>query len=223
MFKLSFAKWLTEARQRFAPGSQSDPRYRQSTRPDMKSSGLGVMGMDYNTRVSRGRSDEEKIKEALAKQHNIHIAPASQSADMYDKIDGFWNGQEAIQIKYRDADSANGRFDILYELIKPYDRNLPLSHQQPGRDVKSKAQAYVVLDPTGRMIYKIPTKMIKLLLQQAIREFGDGPLLNSFKASNGVELKPTNDPRDGTSKIISFISPQVFQGISERFPVNMQI
>lgn len=220
-----FIEWLiNEARLGYAPGSKSDPRMRNrfATNPDKQSGGLGIMGMNYQDRVARGRGVEEKIKEALYRQHKIQITPASQSADMYDKIDGFWNN-EPIQIKYRDRGSAGDRVDILYELIRPYNPNIPMDQQNPGRDVLSKAAYYVVLDPTGRMIYKVPTKMIKLLMRQTLRELGDRPLLKSFKGSNGVELRLTSDPSSGVQKIIGFLNPAIFTGIAEKYPVSIQI
>jgi len=179
--------------------------------------GKGLSGLDFNTRVMRGKNVEQKIKDALSSV-GIVIRPAGRNADMYDKIDGYLIDGSPVQIKYRDTG-----LDILFELIKPFDITSPLDNQPRGKDYRSKAVWFFILDPTGKTIYQIPTKSIRDLVDSTVKEIGGQPLFKPYTSGNGIQIRPVKDPSDGTPKVNAFIPPRAFQGIARKIPVNVEI
>lgn len=237
---LTFFEWLNEARrsnrQNYSrtyqrPSTQSKfvqtqrGGYVSDIKADQSRSGLGTTSMDYQTRVSRGKGVEEKIKNALA-DHGIAIVGSGDYqqdviGDIDLGIDGYWNGKQSVQIKYRDTGD-----DVLYELIKPHnisDSLMVQYNKNPGRDSRSEAEYYVVLNRTGDTIYKVPVKFLRVALQQAVREYGDKPLQRPWRSKAGISLNPTMDRRSGTPKVVAFIPPSLFQSVSQSYPVHIKI
>ena len=173
---------------------------------------MGISSMDFHTRVQRGKTVEERIKDVL-RANGFQVTDPTSAEDMYQKIDCFLDGQ-AAQIKYRDSGD-----DILYELIKPHDLGMSLQQNMklnPGRDFRGKAAYYVVLTRDGRKIYIIPVQHIKVVLMQAAKEYGNQALERPFKSSAGIEFKPLTDPADRRiTKVNAFIPPAVFAGIAQ--------
>lgn len=221
--------------------------------PDAASSGLGTTAMDYQTRVARGKGVEEKIKQALKDQHGIDIRDSKVGEertldrritdDVDEGIDGYWNGRDSVQIKYRDTGK-----DILFELIKPHRPEMPivskgeetpLGGQSPGRDYLSKANYYLVLLPnamrTAYTVLKVKTKWVKNLIMAATQElteprnmgkYPNGVLYKPYVASNGVTLNPTVDHRTGTPKVVAFVPIQSLKAlgdVSKEYPVSIQV
>jgi len=221
--------------------------------PDVSKTGLGTTAMDYNTRVARGKGVEEKIKQALKDQHGIEIRDSKVGEertldkritdDVDDGIDGYWNGRDSVQIKYRDTGK-----DILFELIKPHKAEMPilphsdekpLGGQSPGRDYISKAMYHVVLLPnaqrTAYSVLKVKSKHVRGLINRAINELGEprnvskypnGVLYRPFTSAMGITLNPTMDRRTGTAKVVAFVPVVALKALGEvtkEYPVNIAV
>lgn len=191
-------------------------------------SAIGTTGMDYNTRVSRGKYAEKKMKDALQTMHNINITGSGNEeddirGDVDRGIDGYWGGDrsQSVQLKYRDTGD-----DILFELIKPHDPFKPVAAQlstQPGRDWRGESVYYVVLSRDGRTIRKIKTADIKFILQMMLDRMGDMTLeTGQTHRFMGIELKAQEDRRSGVKKIVAYIPPNIIRG-GEEFPVNVNL
>jgi len=221
--------------------------------PDAASSGLGTTSMDYNTRVARGKGVEEKIKQAMKDQHGVEIRDSKVGEertldrrvidDVDEGIDGYWNGRDSVQIKYRDTGK-----DLLFELIKPHKAEMPilphsddkpLGGQSLGRDYISKATYYLVLLPnatrTAYTVLKVKTKWVKGLISKALselaeprnmRNYPNGVLYRPFVSQMGVTLNPTVDQRSGTPKVVAFVPVTALKSlgdVSKEYPVQLQV
>ena len=132
----SFGSWLSKNGTAKAPKIQPRPQSSNTaTTADIQQGGMGISSMDFHTRVQRGKTVEERIKDVL-RANGFQVTDPTSAEDMYQKIDCFLDGQ-AAQIKYRDSGD-----DILYELIKPHDLGMSLQQNMklnPGRDFRGKA------------------------------------------------------------------------------------
>lgn len=169
-------------------------------------------------RLSIGKNMGEKfIRDALA-QHGVNIVPVSNSyADKSLKIDGYLNN-EPVQIKLRRT-SRDDRNDIAFELLKNHSpgKNLIDQLEEPrrqGRDYIGKVKHYFVLNSQETEIYHVSSAKLRQSVMQSVSEIDQsqlrGVLNQPFKASNGVELRPTrdNDPNNrffSQNKVMAFV------------------
>jgi hypothetical protein len=158
---------------------------------------------DYNTRVALGKSRELEIIEFLRKKGYKIIEPTS-SQDMHDKIDGFicpkMGGKLSFQLKQRESNQG----DIIFEIIKDWDRNIE------GRDLQSKADLYIVVDRYGH-INIFNTKEIKDKARELLALADKNP--NNQEGTHW-ELKFTQDFAHGQTKLMAFFNPNLFKIIA---------
>lgn len=187
--------------------------------------------LDYDTRLEIGKQMEGWVKSEL-QTYDIKISEATAQEDMYEKIDGHYEGQP-VQIKTRET----GR-DILYELVLEHDRKKSIKEHlkkrsTQGRDYKgSKVKHYFVLNENKTQIYHITAQAIRDAVLAAVAELDlypeyNGCLHRAYKASNGVDLRPTQDHRSKTLKVVAFIPPQsvalaVYRTRPEQAPQHSQ-
>jgi hypothetical protein len=159
---------------------------------------------DYQQRVANGKAVEHQIITELRKQGINLIDPTSRE-DMTDKIDGWMVEQDgsrhSVQIKYRE-----GGDDIIFEIIKDIDRNIP------GRDMQSKAEFYLVVNRLGEgRLFEV--KDIKALAQKLLNYFEsikDTTTKDSW-SNTGWEMKVRRDRAHGNRKLMAFMSPLSFK------------
>lgn len=196
-------------------GPQSQPQVRKSGLSDQDFTHL-----NQQDRMKQGRDIGEAFIIQQLKRHGVNISPTqSKAADMHDKIDGYLDGKqtEPVQIKLRRSGAA-GRDDIAYEVARCHADKVPLAdllkdERNQGRDFKGvKAKHYFMMDKAETKICHIPAAILKMYVMRAIAELNTsrsaGRLERAFRASNGVELRPTQD-RDPSSytpyKIMAFV------------------
>lgn len=151
-----------------------------------------------NQRVNYGKGIEKQIFDNLV-ACGMKLREPSNSEDMYDKIDGWWdqNGsEEPIQIKYRDTGD-----DILFEVMKDYQRKVP------GRDMVGKAVYYAVLARSGGQIVVVEVAEAKRLIQSALTAVEHEGFDNrgNYKTQNGLMLRIRRDPQSGQEKLMAYI------------------
>jgi hypothetical protein len=173
-----------------------------------------LKNLDFDTRLDSGKGVEDWIRNKL-REYGFDVQNVSVTTDKKDKIDAIVNGKSA-QIKFRETGD-----DILFELIRPWDDNKTFFDQireKSGRDADGKAEQYVVLNRTRDKIYLIPKPYIISAIIQAARAHGDRPFQQGFESNGVTFLKQTdrcfrnNQPFE---KIVAFINPLVFQGVSQ--------
>lgn len=166
-------------------------------------------------RLKQGKDQGEKFIRNELLKHGVRIftvesGSAANKLDMFDKIDGYLDGQlsEPVQIKLRKT--GRGGDDIAYELVLGYDSRYPVMQQlenprNQGRDYKgASVKHYFVMNQSETQIYHIPAAMLKQAAMKAIQEAG-GTVQSAFRSSSGVELRPTRDNNSGTPKLMAFI------------------
>jgi len=157
---------------------------------------------DYNTRIALGKSRELEIIEFLRNKGYKIIEPTANQ-DIKDKIDGFIlpkaGGKLSFQLKQRE-----GGDDIIFELIKDWDRNIE------GRDLISKADLYIVVDRRGN-ISIISTKEIKAKARELLALADANP---NDQQGTGYQLKFTTDLAHHQTKVMLFFSPSLFKVIA---------
>jgi len=155
---------------------------------------------DYTSRIALGKEQEAYIIDYL--NHNGYKIdlPTSQQ-DKFDKIDGFFcpktGGRLSFQLKFRE-----GGADIIFEAVKDWEANIM------GRDMISKAQLYVIVNPQGLLsIYNtaaIKTKANELLADaNPVNQRGDK-----------WEMKFTTDKASGNHKLMMFFNPSLFPTVA---------
>ena len=151
-----------------------------------------------DARGSYGRNIERQIFDALV-SCGMDLRPASQSQDMFNKIDAFWKKDDKlvpIQIKYRDTGD-----DILFEVLKDYNQKLI------GRDMVGTAIYYAVLLRKGQIVV-VESAEIKQKVNSVLKE---ADLSSGSYFISGVSLKVRQDPSSGTKKLIAYVSPSVLK------------
>lgn len=184
--------------------------------------------LSLQDRMAQGREiGEPFIKNQLA-MHGIKISNVTGRMDRTQKIDGMWNGSP-IQIKLRRS-GMSGRNDISFEVCRNHDKSLKLIDQlknpdQQGRDYKGQVQHYFVMNQSETEIYHILANALKASVNKAIHELNksrmDGYLTAAFVASDGTELRPTQDkdPNSFTPfKVMAFIP--VNNVIEKAYPIQ---
>lgn len=178
------------------------------------------MGID--DRLKHGWAKEDYILGVLGNffgHENVQRPQGGQSstADTRDKIDGyvkFPSGNTlAIQIKSRESGD-----DILVEVYKDYERKVA------GRDMVTKAQVYVVLDPSGTNIYLIPVEKIKTVVNQMVKQWEQQQKLgkNVLDTPSGTIRLQRGDIM-GAMKLMAYLKPDQFKGIVEGFPAKIKL
>lgn len=157
---------------------------------------------DYNTRITLGKSRELEIIDFLtSKGMKIELPTAHQ--DMTEKIDGFFlpkaGGRISFQLKQRESGD-----DIIFELVKDWDRDIE------GRDMKSHADLYVVVDRTGKLNI-ISTKEIKAKAKELLAMADANP--NDQQGDNW-QLKFVKDLAHGQVKLMCFFKTSMFKAIA---------
>jgi hypothetical protein len=157
---------------------------------------------DYNTRIALGKSRELEIIDFLTSK-GMKIELPTSKQDMQDKIDGFFltkkSGKVSFQLKQRE----NGD-DIIFELIKDWDRNIE------GRDMQSHAEVYVVVDRAGKL-YIIATKEIKDKARELLTMADKNPVDQN---GDSWQLKFTIDKAHSNTKVMLFFKPSAFKAIA---------
>jgi hypothetical protein len=160
---------------------------------------------NYDDRITLGKQQEAIIIHFLkSKGYNIQLPTPNE--DKNDKIDGWFlpksGGKISFQLKFRE----NGKKDIIIELIKDWDNNIE------GRDLKSKAQTYVIVDADGKLsIYRLDE--IKTKAKELLKLADENP---QDQSGNGWEIKFRQDAgsSSGATKLIAFLSPSLFTPIA---------
>ena len=176
--------------------------------------------LPINDRMAQGRDIGEKFVINQLAQHGIEIIPSEDyHTDAILKIDGYLGGnnKDPVQIKLRRSFKP-GRNDIAYEVLRNHENKKLLSEQlenthQQGRDYRgTKIEHYFVLNESETEIYYVPAYKLKNAVVESIRELNSsylgGKLTKYFKASNGIDLRPTKDPDPNSftpNKVMAFI------------------
>lgn len=153
---------------------------------------------NYDDRISAGKERESFIIDAMiARGFKIERPTAHQ--DMKDKIDGVIlpkaGGKLSFQLKFREH-----RNDIIFEIIKDWDRNIL------GRDLISKADLYVIVEPNGELnVYA--TKEIKDKAHELLALADKNPV---NQEGFGYQLKFTLDKAHGQKKLMGFFNKSLF-------------
>lgn len=162
---------------------------------------------NYKDRIHRGKEVELQIINKL-KSLGYHIDPPTEHEDMFHKIDGWWvtkNHKYSFQIKFRERGD-----DIIFELIQNMDT------QNPGRDLKSKATLYIVMD-TKKNIRMFLTKPIKDKANEILSHIKIAlqktPLETNF-SGNGWEAKIQYDRAHGQKKLVAYFDPKLFEALA---------
>ncbi len=168
----------------------------------------------FAVRVRESREKwEPYVREELSKQ-GISIKPANDEDDMLKKIDG-WLNHEPVQIKIRNT-SVKNRNDFSFELIQNFNLIQPISKQMnnpslKGRDWKSPARHYFVLNRESNIIYHIDGLKAKHAIRKAVDELEELDFdltKGSFISETSIEIKTTKE-RDLNShslfKVMVFI------------------
>jgi hypothetical protein len=188
--------------------------------------------LPINDRMAQGRVIGEKFIIEKLMEHGIEILPAEgYHVDARLKIDGYLGGlpKEPVQIKLRRTFKP-GRNDIAYEVLRNHDSTLRLADQlenyhQQGRDYRGTlVEHYFILNQSETEIYYVPASKMKKFVVECITELNtssfQGKLFKPFKASNGIDLRPTKDPdpRSFTpNKVMAFIP--VEEVVEEKFVI----
>jgi hypothetical protein len=163
---------------------------------------------DYDTRVAKGK-EKEAIILATLKNNGVKITPPTASQDMHDKIDGWvMNGgtRKGIQIKFRER----GKNDIIFEIVKD------IAHDITGRDLRSKADLYLVVDSTGtgRMYDAAEIKRhaqgVRLAVMASIGKSDKRSWTLRVGAKVIGEAKLTIDQAHGNFKLMAYFLPDAF-------------
>lgn len=168
-----------------------------------------------NQRVNYGKGIEKQIFDNLV-ACGMKLREPSNSEDMYDKIDGWWdqNGnEEPLQIKYRDTGD-----DILFEVMKDY-------HQKvPGRDMVGKAIYYAVLARSGGQIVVVEVAEAKKLIQSALTavEHEGFDERGNYQTSGGLMLRIRRDPRSGQEKLMAYIPISLLRNVRPPCQANVK-
>lgn len=163
---------------------------------------------NYSDRVDSGKRVEKKILDSLRQKGYKILDPTAQE-DMKDKIDGWWIDKQGneypVQVKFRQSGD-----DILYELTADVDRKIE------GRDLKSKADLYLVSDRSGttRMFLTKPIKeKAKSILSDIQKDLQINPRKTNWEGS-GWQVRVQYDRNDGHKKIVAYFSPRLFQALA---------
>ncbi|XVJ66854.1 MAG: hypothetical protein HEQ40_12070 [Lacibacter sp.] len=167
-----------------------------------------------SVRVQEGRDKwEPYVIEELRKQE-VYINPANDQDDIINKIDG-WLNKEPVQIKIRNT-TVKERNDFSFELVQNFNALELISKQMNnpqtrGRDWKSPARHYFVLNRESSIIYHLDGTKIKKVIREAVEELEEKDIdlrYGSFVSKSSIEIKATKD-RDinshTPSKIMVFI------------------
>lgn len=156
---------------------------------------------NYDNRIAAGRAVEKSIVNQL-RQKGHRFDPPTVQQDKEDKIDGIYvskNGQRyTVQIKFRETGD-----DIIFEIVKNWDQGTM------GRDLKSKADLYLVADRTGltRLFY---TKPIKEKAKEILAMVDNEPDKDRW-AGNGWEAKIQQDRATKETKLMAYFDPKAFE------------
>jgi hypothetical protein len=118
---------------------------------------------DYKSRIQAGKSIEEQIRNKMDEELGLIAKPATSAQDKYEGIDAWIIGNRnensktsiPIQIKARKHTSGN---DILWEAVKPWNKQLISSFENSGnqvftgKDMKSKAHYLISISNDGSTI-----------------------------------------------------------------------
>lgn len=164
-------------------------------------------------RVRSGKAVEYKILQAMTREHQWQIQPATERQDKFSKIDGILTSTAEqiptalpapIQIKYRDQDSGD---DILMEVVWEFSGNydVPLNQLLTGRDMRGSSKLYLCLNRTGNIVRarladeakNIAIQLLEGLISTRKRVFSIGKSI----------IRITEDPKDKRQKINAYIDP----------------
>ena len=166
---------------------------------------------DYDERVRQGKKIEWRILNNLRaklKHRDVRLEDPTSSEDVQSKIDA-WLGSPkskrySVQIKYRETGD-----DLIFEVVKN------TATWTLGRDLRSVAQLYLVVDRggTARLYWTAPIKVLaKKLMEEAKIDLTTEPSKIEW-SGNGYEMKRTIDRAQGNSKIVAFFDPTRFDAI----------
>jgi hypothetical protein len=138
-------------------------------------------------RVKAGKKMEQRIIDSM-NSAGIIVTPATAQEDMYQKIDGWLDGQ-SLQIKYRETGN-----DILFEVYKDWIKGIE------GRDLCGKADLYACVNLAGQGVI-VRTTDIKNLVRAALPTVKD----KGFYKAAGLDIKLRPDAYHGQLKCVAFI------------------
>jgi hypothetical protein len=163
---------------------------------------------NYSDRIEAGKRVEHSILNGL-RQKGIKIEDPTVQQDKYDKIDGWWVDTKGkkypVQVKFRQSGD-----DILFELIKDIDRDIP------GRDIISKAILYLVADRSGttRLFHTQPIKdKAQQVLKMIEKEMETDPQKTEWSGP-GWQAKLQVDRAHGQRKVIAYFRPTSFNALA---------
>lgn len=163
---------------------------------------------NYSDRIQAGKQVEYSILNGL-RQKGIKIENPTDQQDKYDKIDGWWvdvkGRKHPVQVKFRQSGD-----DILFELIKDVDRDIP------GRDIISKATLYLVADRSGttRLFHTQPIKdKARQILNTVEQEMETDPQKTEWDGL-GWQAKLQVDRAHGQRKVVAYFKPTLFNALA---------
>ena len=157
-----------------------------------------MAGMDYATRVQRGKKMEAEIYRKL-ESIGVKVEPTTREADIKQGIDFYVTYGEnrwSAQAKQREVGD-----DIIFEVYKFWEgpRTPP-----NGRDFRGQAQVYIAVDTKGNG-FLVPTSKLKTVAKEYVDKFG-------MESGNyqGAQFKVTQDRRSGDTKLMAFFPPSKY-------------
>ena len=208
-------------------GGLGNPRRSQNSKTSFDDT-----NSNYQARIQAGKGIEAEIRDRLTNELGWIVKPSTTSQDMHDGIDGFITSLDAgktktfipFQIKARKNTSGN---DILWEAVKPWNRNLINNFENigenafTGKDMKCKAQYLISTSNNGSTIrirnvgetISKAKKLVEALIQNT-RATG-----NTWGKTADGESKVVKDPSQqanfhmsgDTFKVNCFIKPDSYE------------
>lgn len=189
---------------------ESFPAYaKKMVRPQGKPTNLSFDDtLDYNARIKKARTIEEKIRTTLAAEVGMVIKTSSANQDKNEGIDGWIVSKDGgktpcahipVQIKIRKNSSGN---DILWETIKPWTQFVNSNFEElgdkafSGKDMKCKATYLISIGNNGstvriRKVDEVKTAA-KELAQELVKQYRATG--QNYAKSNMGEARITVDP-----------------------------
>jgi len=160
--------------------------------------------LQYQARVDKGRAKERRIMNAIRKQCNLEVTPASSSDDILRGIDCYLKVVKtwSTQIKARQSSE-----DLLFVVSED---------GKPGKDMKTQAELYAFF--IHDRLYLIKTleirKVIGSLVELMDRQHDqkEGKFCVTYRGVD-CELSVQGDPVRGSSKLMAFIPTSLFTDV----------
>lgn len=195
-----------------------NPATAPTTPPTVTPATAGTRFDKKSARIAAAHKLEDQIRQQVFDNCQHRVDPPSPTEDMAG-IDGWWirgEGQkEPIQIKMRDTRGGSGQTDVLFEVMRDYDLNIP------GRDLKNKTVKTYLFVSNGKAVFldvSTAKELIKSMMDRVEIEGFDER--GNFRMG-GAELKLRPDPYSQQRKVTAYIPVSYFTQLTQ--PCNISV